>query len=49
MYAETVGCIYADFGCIYVETVGCISADVGCERAEMTSTGVFSPKMKGEG
>ena len=24
MYAETPGCMYADFGCMYAETLGCI-------------------------
>ena len=29
MYAETPGCMYADFGCMCAETVGKY-ADVGC-------------------
>ena len=27
MYAETPGCMYADFGCMYAETLGCMYAD----------------------
>ena len=23
MYAETFGCMYAEFGCMYAKTVGC--------------------------
>ena len=34
MYAETPGCMYADFGCIYMETVGCMYAVVGCMYME---------------
>ena len=34
MCAETLGCMYADFGCIYAETLGCMYADFGCMYAE---------------
>ena len=34
MYAETPGCMYADFGCMYAETLGCMYAVVGCMYAE---------------
>ena len=51
MYAETVGCIYADVGCIHAEAVGCIYADVGCIYAElgasMRKRPWFPPSQKG--
>ena len=31
MYAETFGCMYAEFVCMYAETVGCMYAVVGCK------------------
>ena len=31
MYAETFGCMYAEFGCMYAETFGCMYAVVGCK------------------
>ena len=31
MYAETPGCMYAEFGCMYAEAVGCMYAVVGCK------------------
>ena len=34
MYAETLGCMYAEFGCMYAETLGCMYADVGCKSME---------------
>ena len=34
MYAETPGCMYADFGCMYAETLGYVYADFGCMYAE---------------
>ena len=34
MYAETLGCMYADFGCMYMETFGCKYADFGCKYME---------------
>ena len=30
MYAETFGCMYADFGCMSMERWGAKYADVGC-------------------
>ena len=44
MYAETVRCIYADFGCISEETVGRIYADVRCIYADV---GCLSMKRMG--
>ena len=34
MYAETLGCMYADFGCMYAERLGATYAVVGCMYME---------------
>ena len=31
MYAETFGCMYAEFGCMYAETFGCMYEEFGCK------------------
>ena len=31
MYAETFGCMYADFGCMSIKRLGAEHAEVGCK------------------
>ena len=34
MYAETLGCMYADFGCMSMKRLGAKHAEVGCIYTE---------------
>ena len=34
MYAETIGCMYANFGCMSMKRLGAKYADVGCKSME---------------